>query len=766
MKHLSACGTSHILSLAVKALVVSLSCVALSTTVMAKPKKAKIKPVIEEVLTTSPAVLAQQRVVSLSFKQLGAWSAVNLRGTDGSRTLGFSVRADEMIVGAKLRLRYDYSPALIPELSHLRVLLNETVVRVEGLPAGQHLGNTRDIDLDPRLMADQNFLRFNLIGHYTRQCEDPFHTSLWLTLSDLGKLELTLAPKAMVNDLKFLPAPFFDRRDDATLKLPFVFSSTPSMGTMKAAGIVASWFGMQAGNRGAQFPVSLNELPNGNAVVFVQSGENIAGLEHPSGATLSVVTHPNNPLAKLLLVTGGNDDDMLRAARALALISNTLSGSSVAVAKETEATPRKPYDAPAWLPSDRPVRFGEIARPEELRTQGWYPEVIRMNYRVSPDLFTWRTQGVPLNLKYRFTHLPEHKASSLNVSLNNDFIHALPLNIPFKNPDEVNQLNQVGSDNVSRRNDLLFIPPYAVGGRDQLQMGYYFDLLKHGECQNMPPDNLVGAIDPESTLDFSGFPHYAAMPDLAYFANVGFPFTRLADLAETGVVLPDRPNTHELSVYLALMGRMGESTGYPVLRHALGTAADVDKMADRDVMVIGSANSQALLSKWADKLPLVQINGERRVREPDVTWKPTYRWEQQDNQFTPTPKGDLNLNSGGDLTTLMAFESPMKPARSVVLVFADRPGDLQRVTDVLTNLERISQVKGDLVVFNESDLNHTKVSATYYVGTLPFMSKLRWLFADHPMWAGLVVVLASLMLAVALSQTLRKVFRRRGTLKL
>ncbi|MDD2811730.1 cellulose biosynthesis cyclic di-GMP-binding regulatory protein BcsB, partial [Rhodoferax sp.] len=333
-------------------------------------------------------------------------------------------------------------------------------------------------------------------------------------------------------------------------------------------------------------------------------------------------------------------------------------------------------------------------------------------------------------------------------------------------PDEVNQLNQVGSDNVSRRNDLLFIPPYAVGGRDQLQMGYYFDLLKHGECQNMPPDNLVGAIDPESTLDFSGFPHYAAMPDLAYFANVGFPFTRLADLAETGVVLPDRPNTHELGVYLALMGRMGESTGYPVLRHALGTAADVDKMADRDVMVIGSANSQALLSKWADKLPLVQINGERRVREPDVTWKPTYRWEQQDNQFTPTPKGDLNLNSGGDLTTLMAFESPMKPARSVVLVHADRPGDLQRVTDVLTNMERISQIKGDLVVFNEKDLNHTKVSATYYVGALPFMSKLRWLFADHPMWAGLVVVLASLLLAVALSQTLRKVFHRRGTLKL
>ncbi|MBV5344046.1 MAG: cellulose biosynthesis cyclic di-GMP-binding regulatory protein BcsB, partial [Rhodoferax sp.] len=179
-----------------------------------------------------------------------------------------------------------------------------------------------------------------------------------------------------------------DKRDDATLKLPFVFAGKPSPGTIKAAGIVASWFGIQAGNRGAQFPTSLSTLPEGNAVVFIQGGEKIAGVETVAGSTLSIATHPSNPLAKLLIVTGSNDAEMLRSAQAIALVSKALVGQSLVITKETDIAPRKPYDAPAWVPIDRPVRFGEIARPEELRTQGWYPEVIRLNYRVSPDVFT------------------------------------------------------------------------------------------------------------------------------------------------------------------------------------------------------------------------------------------------------------------------------------------------------------------------------------------------------------------------------------------
>lgn len=726
-----------------------------------RAKIAKVQAAPEVFVAADNGGVAQQRVISLTFKQMGAWSAINLRGVDASRTLSFSTRADEVVVGAKLRIAYDYSPALIPELSHLRVLLNERTTFLETLPKDKGLANAREINLDPRLFSEFNSLRFNLIGHYTRQCEDPFHSSLWLTLSDLSRLELTLAPLSRVNDLKYLPAPFLDKRDNMPLRLPFVFTSAPSFGTLKAAGIVSSWFGLQAGFRGAQFPVSLNELPEGNAVVFMQGGDNIGGIKGMPGSTISIQTHPTNPLAKLLVVTGSNDEEMARAAHAIALISPTLTGQQVTVTKEAAAAPRRPYDAPAWIPTDRPVRFGELARLEELRVQGYYPEVIRLNYRVSPDLFTWRTPGTPLKLKYRATRLPLHKNSSLNVNLNNSFIHALALNEPDRKMNEADQLSLVKRENGALREELLFVPPYAVGGRDQLQLSYFFDVLKEGECRNLPPDNLQAAIDPESTLDFSGFPHYVALPNLAYFSNIGFPFTRMADLSETAVVLPERPNASELGVYLAIMGKMGEATAYPALRHGLVSATDVEKMSARDLIVIGSAKNQSLMTKWADRLPMVQIDGERQVREPNATWFPTYRWEQQDVQTTPLPKGSLNLTGSGDLTAIMAFESPLQATRSVVLLYADKAADLRKISDVLTDSERAPLIQGDFVVVDDKTIDHAKVSETYYLGSLPALGKLRWFFSDQPLLLGLIGALACILFAAAVYRPLRRVIAKR-----
>ncbi|MBC7502309.1 MAG: cellulose biosynthesis cyclic di-GMP-binding regulatory protein BcsB [Herminiimonas sp.] len=731
-----------------------------------KSRKAKAEAaetVREEVVEAEPAVVApKQRTVSLTFKQMGAWSAVKLRGVDGSQTLGFSIRADEVVVAAKLRIAYDYSPALLPDLSHLRVLLNDRVSMVEALPQNKSIGNAREINLDPRLFGEVNELRFNLIGHYTRQCEDPFHSSLWLTLSDLGRLELTLAPVSVANDLRNLPAPFFDKRDNLPLKLPFVFASAPSFGTMRSAGVVASWFGMQAGARGAQFPVSLNALPDGNAVVFMQGSDSIAGLKTTTGSTISIQPHPTNALAKLLVVTGANDEELARAARAIALISPTLAGQSVSVTKETDAAPRKPYDAPAWIPTDRPVRFGELAKATDLQVQGYFPNVVRLNYRVSPDLFTWRTAGAPLKLKYRATRLPQHKNSSLGVNLNNNFIHTLALNEPYRKTGGVDGLNLVSpAITHAMREEALYLPPYAGGGRDQLQLAYAFDVIKEGECRNLPPDNLQGAIDAESTLDFSGFPHYAVLPNLAYFSNIGFPFTRMADLSETAVILPERPNADELGLYMMLMGRMGEATGYPALRHALVTPAEVDKMAERDLIVIGSAKNQSLMTKWADRLPMVQVNGERRVRAPDSSWMPTYRWDRQDGQPTPAAKGSLSLAGAGNLATVMGFESPLKSDRSVVFLYADRAADLRKIADVLIDPERVGALQGDFAIVDDKAVSTAMVGETYHMGSLPALAKARWFFSDHPLLFGFIALLICVLLAAIMYRTLRRIQSRR-----
>lgn len=724
---------------------------------------AQIPLSVESVKTeTTNAPTAKHRDVSLSFKQMGAWSVINLRGVDAARVLAFPVRPDEVVVAAKLSINYDYSPSLIPELSHLRILLNDRIVAVEPLPSDKGIGNSRQYNLDPRLFGVLNELRFNFIGHYTRQCEDPFHSSLWLTLSDLGRLDLTLAPISNLSDLKYLPLPFFDKRENVSLKLPFVFSQAPSLGTLKAAGVVASWFGIQAGTRGAQFPVQLNTLPDGNGVVFLQGNETIAGIKSANESSVSIQPHPLNPQAKLLVVTGSNDEELARAARAIALFSTTLSGPRVSITQETDTAPRKPYDAPAWIPIDRPVKFGELARLDELRVHGYYPEVIRLNYRVSPDLFTWRTPGVPMDLKYRATRLPLHNNSSLNINLNATFIQTLGLNWPEKVEDQSEKVKSAVVGNKALMQEKIFIPPYSISGRDQLQFSYYFDVIKGGECQNLPPDNLQGAIDAESTLDFSNFPHYAALPNLAYFANIGFPYTRMADLSETAVVLPRNANAQEMSSYLTLMGKMGEATAYPALRHSVVTETDIASVASRDLIVIASAKSQGLLTQWADSLPIVQMGSERRVREPSIAWRPGYRWEQQDVQATPKTKGNLSLSGVGSLTSMMAFQSPLTAGRSVVVLHADKAEDLQKISNALTDPERVSSIQGDFAVFDEKAIRHAQVSETYYVGSLPSLSKLRWFLSDQPMLLALLGLLIAAVIAALVYRPLRTMLARRA----
>jgi cellulose synthase operon protein B len=692
----------------------------------------------------SKPAAAGTRVVSLDLKQLGAWSSLKLRGYDASRTLAFTVRSDEIVVGAKLTLAYDYSPSLIEELSQLNIFVNDKLVATDGLPKGKGLAVRREIALETAAIKDYNEMRINFVGLSAGKCGPGVNASVWLTVNELTKLELTLAPRPIAPDLKW---------DNQPVRLPFVFSAAPSMGTLKAAGVVASWFGIQAGSRGAQFPTYLNTLPAENAVVFLNDGAEVAGYRGVPGSVISVQVHPNNPNARLLLINGGNEAELLRAARTLALLHKTLSGRSVSILSEVEPAPRKPHDAPAWVRTDRAMKFGELTKLEELRVKGFHPETIRLNYRVPPDVFTWRTKGAPVQLKYRATRLPDHRNSNLRMSLNDNFVDAVALY-------EVrgDTTNQVTPKTLPKavQDASFFLPPYAVTMRDQLQLLYTFDITKpEGECPELAPDNLVASIDAESTIDFSAFPKFAALPNLAYFTQMGFPFTRMADLSETSVVIPERPSIEEIGLYLAVMGRMGEATGYPATRHNVIGAAEVSKSADKDLIILGTAVNQRIFADWGNSLPMLVDNGVRRLKEPDVSWRPTYRWEQQDVDESLKPKASVSLSGPGTLVTMMGFESPLKPTRSVVFLYADKPTDFTKITDLLTDPERSPSIQGDFVVVNDKTLSHAKVSDTYYLGQLPWYNKLRWFLADHPILVALMALVLALLAAAALYRPLK-----------
>ncbi|SAL17333.1 cellulose biosynthesis cyclic di-GMP-binding regulatory protein BcsB [Caballeronia humi] len=717
--------------------------------------------------TADPGTLVPGgRRQSLSFVDLGALDPLQLRGTDGQNGVPFSVRGDEVVTAAVLHLIYSYSPALLPNISQLKVLINGEVAATLPVPRDQ-AGTlvARDVSIDPRFITEFNHLNVQLIGHYTQQCEDPSSSSLWATVSNASSLDLTYAFLASKPDLAALPAPFFDRRDVRRLELPFVFAQKPSTQALEAAGSVASWFGSLAGYRGAVFPAQIDNAPlSGNAVIFATSDARPAGVEIPavSGPTIAVVDRPAPARGRFLLVLGRNDSELKTAARALGMGQNALSGESATITQLTDLQPRRPYDAPNWLPTDRPVRFGELAEARDLTVNGYDADAVRVNLRVPPDLFMWQTKGAPIDLAYRYTVRPAPDRSSLNISVNNGFVQSLRIPAVSASTFDLGQyFSRVMPDKTVAARRQIYLPPLLLTPRAQLRLHFYYDIPKTGECTGRVLDNVVGAIDPNSTIDLSGFPHYMALPDLAAFANGGFPFTRMADLSQTAVILPNEAGSADYSLYLLEMGRMGASTGYPATGVTVGFADQVDQFADKDLLILGSPGRQPLLQRWAKSMPFSGDGDARTFQLTDVAYKVVDWWHGEHGVERSPARADLSLVSSNGDALITGFESPLKKDRSAVaLVSAAGQSDADLSAALLDN-DLLPSIQGAMAVIHGRTVNVTSNGEAYYVGHLSPMHYMRWALSSHPVLLVLGGLLAALIIAALFYRTLRAIAARR-----
>ncbi|HEX3881728.1 MAG TPA: UDP-forming cellulose synthase catalytic subunit [Stellaceae bacterium] len=710
--------------------------------------------------TNTPHGSTRQEVLTL--RDLGANAPIRLIGVQGEGSLPFSVRRDEVVTGGKVDLSFAYSPALIPELSHLTVLLNGEVLGSLPLPKDTNSGATATLPVNPVLFQEDNRVLFRFIGHYTLGCEDPLHSSLWLVLSNTSKLTMQLEKLPLANDLSLLPTPFYDPKDMQALTLPFVFAGKPSNATLQAAGTVASWFGALASYKGASFPTYLDSIPNSNAVVFATSSEKPAGVDIPAlnGPSISVIANPNNPETKLLLVMGRTPEELKSAAETLALGSAALTGQTQVVGAPT-VPQRKLYDAPRWVAIDRPVRFGELVQPTDLQGNGLVPGLLTLNFRTAPDIFVWGNAGVPLDIRYRYPagtwlNFPE---SRLDVSINNSYLRSLPLT----QEGMVRQVKDIISPDFVMNDQTVRVPPYYVFGQNQLQ--FYYDLrpVKRGECQDVLPTNIQESIDPDSTIDLSQTERFTSLPNLAFFVNSGYPFTRMADLGSTAVVMPDQVEAPDIQAFLTLMGMMGDSTGFPVMRSTVVSPSQVNDVSDKDLLVLGSIPHQPLIAKWAENSRLRVDGGRLRVGVSSPIDR-VYTVLDPNAEEERQRVDQLLVSQGENLAAMIGMESPLRGGHSVVMITGSTPEKEMTIVNTFRNRDLSSLVQGDLMVATGGKVTSFRVGAEYTVGNLPVVTKVRWWLGNSPLVLILFTLIGVLIIAlVAYALLSRLAARRLGT---
>lgn len=729
---------------------------------------ASVAPLAEPAVPTVP-----NWPVMKTFEQLGHASDSLLLGVRNSEHIEFGVRRDRLATDASLQLDYTPSPALLPNLSHLRVYLNDElmgVVPVEKDQLGQRV--RRQLPLDPKLLSDFNRVRLEFVGHYTDICEDPAHSGLWLNLNRKSQVQLHEQALALDNDLAYFPLPFFDARDTGKVELPVVFSGVPSLGEQRAAAILASYFGSQAGWRKATFPVLYNRLPARAAtpkpsIVFATNDRRPAFLANlqqfppVDGPELQMIDHPDDRWSKVLLVLGRNDDDLVKAASALAVGNNLFRGARVKVEQMTALQPRQPYDAPNWTRTDRPVRFAELLDyPEQLQVSGLQPRPVTLELNLPPDLFVWRNQGIPLRTLYRYTAPAVTDESRLSISVNDQYITSMPLvgNDRRSGTLEEMRLAVLSGDSTALTEKSL-VPALKIGDRNRLRFDFSFastlGSAQRDRCQTSLPVDVRAAIDDNSTIDLSGYHHYIAMPDLRAFARSGFPFSRMADLSDTLVIMPGKPTAMQVGTLLDTIGGVAGQVGYPALGLQLVDDWKQAAAADADLLLIGSLpealsdapNLGLLLSAQRDWL----LQG-RSAGLPG---------SQRFDTGAVAASSRVAVSAQAPIAAITGLKSPFHPQRSVVALLASSDSDYGLLRDTLGDVGKLDAVAGSVTLVRSSGVTSQFVGEHYFVGALPWWLLLWFHLSEHPVLLAVIAAICVVLFAFLLWRALRWAGKRR-----
>jgi cellulose synthase (UDP-forming) len=464
--------------------------------------------------------------------------------------------------------------------------------------------------------------------------------------------------------------------------------------------------------------------------------------------TVAMRTNPNDPYGKVLVVCGADSDQLVRAAQAVALHTDLLQGAQSTIESLNLPARQQPDAAPRWARTDQTVALWDYASADQLQGDGSTP--VNVYFRIAPDLFYAEHPNALLKLAYRYNSIPIGPISSMQIRVNNAFLGSVPL-VPAQEESHRMQLD---------------VPVPVVNLRpfsNSLSFDFTFQLLKKSNCQDTTPINMQGAILRDTYLDLRGYPHYAPMPNLEIFANAGFPFTRVADLSETTVVLPPSPTEQEIEMFVTLMGHFGRQTGFPALRVIVAGPDALQAGAHKDFLVIGTGDDQPGFDKLNNDLPVALRSGRIQVHDTLGFFAPLHRawWKVQSDEHAES--GDLTASGTPD-AVIEGIESPFDTAgsRSLVAIHLKDTPTFEPFMSTFIYVQQASDIQGSVSVLLGTRFQSFRVGANvYHVGLLPWWTRLTLWFMEVPWLAAVVMLVFAFLLAIWTRQWLRHKARAR-----
>jgi cellulose synthase operon protein B len=679
---------------------------------------------------------------NIPLRLLGAPTPISLKGSNDQFEIGFNFHIDELVSKAELQLAYSYSKALLNELSQIDILVNGQLV--DSLSVDSSQGDKvlkKTIVIPAQLIADKNTIKFQFNGHYAAECEDPKDSRLWAIIDNASSLKLSVNRFRLKNNLNHFPSPYIDDQSMRKGKLPFSFVGNVDRNTLEAAGLLASYLGTsEFGSH--QSEALFNELPkSGHGIIFVSDLKELSslGINFPEDVGILEIENPKDPYGKLMIFNSKNGTSAKINVANLIQNIGKLDTDRINFTQAPKLSKSEPYDTRAWISAKKPLKFSEIIPSgDDLGSSGYGDSRIPLSFELPPDLFglTYK-DGVNFNLKYQYTALEKNPNAQLIIYDEKKFIKQIPL-FPIENQGSsklVQGLLGKSStlptkiDNNTFQSQTTFTT--ALNNQiNSVQLRNYFnyDTQPILNCAEAPlQSNLYKqSIDPNSTVDISHLSHFIKMPNLYAFSQKGFPFSIMADLSDSALIIPSSPNQDEISAYLNVLGFLGSTVKSPAFNMSLRLDNDFKDVENKNLIYIGMNSDSLLYKSWKLEKYLSGFYSGASQQDLLSKMKSFLKYFQPESN-------NHSLENHGKAAFLIGLKSPYSSQKSIVVLASKDSSNLKKISEALN--EKASKgvfVQGSIAEFINGSINSADVSETYYVGKLKPFESIFWYFKNHP----------------------------------
>lgn len=680
----------------------------------------------------------------------GQARSIKLIGLNNVQYFDFGVRADEVVSEARLELAYTPSPVVLPKVSQINFYLNGELQQSIPLADGTAGKPSQlSVQLNPKAIRAQNQISVEFVGHYQTVCENPANPAMWLDIGPSSSLMLVKQRVRVSNDIGRFPAPFVDTASGAPTELPMVFAKAPTAGQKQAAAIFASLVGRETAWRGANFPVHYNTLPSeGHFVVFVTNNERPDFLkDYPQvqGPQVSMMDAPMSVAAKMLVIAGRDEADLVTAAKALTVDSLVLIGETFRVKNFKDPEKRKAYAAPNWIDTESTVPFARLIQyPGQLSARGYNMPPVHVPLRLAPDLFMVDDATLGMQIRYRYTKPMTGESAQLRTYVNGSLVDSE--NLAARDGRGSRQIVLPGFYGAIAGSSATSLAMTAVN--DLSFAVDYERIIDGGSEKNCKSVSLVAhqmEIEPGSTLQIKGLYHYAKLPDLKLFTQSGFPFTKYADLSQTTVLIDDAASESEVTTMLNTIARMASVTGAAATFVKVADQADKASLKGQDVLVVGRMK-QLLTDLDADKAAALQTKVVSALQAPDTT--------------AALAQGE-SMFADASLAAIVSAESPFDSGRTMVALLTEGAAGSALLNTKLVNPAELAAAGGAVTVLNEREIREFNVGSTFTSGNLPWYHKVWMSLTKHPVLLVIFALFSAITVGLGIFYFMRTWVRSR-----